>query len=135
MITQLNISNKVELLEYLKIDEILNYVINADILVMVRANNLESKASYPSKLTEFLATANPTISVDVGEISDYLIDGVNAFLVKPGDADALAKKLIYVLDNFKFAQQVGLKGKELTNTIFNYNYQARRMMDFIYSLN
>jgi len=49
--------------------------------------------------------------------------------------DELAAKIEYVLSNFDYAQQVGKKGKELTDTIFNYDYQAKRMLEFIYSLN
>lgn len=131
LITQLDIKNKVELLNYLKRHEIINYITDAYILVMVRGENLESKASYPSKLTEFLATGKPVITVNVGEISDYLTDGKDAFLVKAGDFDALAEKLIFVLENYQFAKEVGINGKELTNTIFNYNFQAKRMIDFI----
>jgi hypothetical protein len=39
-----------------------------------------------------------------------------------------------VLSNYELAKQIGLKGKELTNTVFNYNFQAKRMLEFIYSL-
>jgi glycosyltransferase involved in cell wall biosynthesis len=115
----------------LKREEIVNYINQAHILVLVRKNNLKSQASFPSKLTEFLVTANPVVSVNVGEIPDYLTDGENAFLVKPGDSDALAEKLIFVLENYQFAKEVGLRGKELTNTVFNYKFQAKRMLDFI----
>jgi glycosyltransferase involved in cell wall biosynthesis len=131
LIKELNITTKVELLKYLKREEIVNYINQAHILVLVRKNNTKSQASFPSKLTEFLVTANPVISVNVGEISDYLTDGENAFLVKPGDFDALAEKLIFVLENYQFAKEVGLRGKELTNTVFNYKFQAKRMLDFI----
>jgi glycosyltransferase involved in cell wall biosynthesis len=134
LIAELNIQNKVTLLNYLTREEIITYVSNADILVMVRCNDLRSKASYPSKLTEFLASSVPVISVNVGEISLYLSDGVNAFLVEPENAEALAAKLDYVISNYELAQKVGQKGKELTETIFNYNYQAKRMISFINSL-
>lgn len=135
LIAELNIQSKVQLLGYLKREEIIAYVSHAHILVMVRSNNLEARASYPSKLTEFLASSNPVITVNVGEIPLYLSDGVNAFMVEPGNADALAKKLEYVISNYELAQKVGFKGKELTNTIFNYNFQAKRMLEFIASLN
>lgn len=134
LITELNIQNKVQVLEYLTREEIITYISHADILVMVRSDDLESKASYPSKLTEFLASSKPVISVNVGEISLYLSDGVNAFLVEPQNAEALANKLEYVINNYEFAEKVGLKGKELTATIFNYNYQAKRMIAYINSL-
>ena len=134
LIAELNIQSKVQLLGFLTREEILTYISHADILVMVRSNDLQSKASYPSKLTEFLASSKPVITVNVGEIPLYLSDGVNAFLVEPGNPDALAKKLNYVIRNYELAQKVGQKGKELTDTIFNYNYQVKRMIGFINSL-
>jgi len=134
LIAELNIQSKVQLLGYLKREEIITYITNAYILVMVRSNDLQSKASYPSKLTEFLACSVPVISVNVGEIPFYLSDGVNAFLVEPENTDALAYKLDYVINNYDQAKKVGQKGKELTETIFNYSYQAKRMIVFINSL-
>jgi len=101
---------------------------------MVRAKDLKSQASFPSKLTEFLSTSKPVVTVNVGEISDYLTDGVDAFLVEPENSNLLAEKLDFVLGNYELAKNVGLKGKELTNTIFNYNFQAKRMIGFINSL-
>ena len=135
LILNLNIKLKVKLLDYLTRQEIIRYISHADILVMVRSNDLESQASYPSKLSEFLATSKPVITVNVGEITDYLIDGKNAFLVEPENYDLLAEKLDYVLSNYELSRQVGHEGKELTDTIFNYNYQAKRIIGFINSLN
>ncbi len=134
MINRLNLNSKTHILSYLSRNEIQKYVVHTDLLVMVRSNDLRSQASYPSKLTEFLATSNPVITVNVGEISDFLDDGINAFIVPPGDIDSLAEKLIYVLNNFEVAKQVGVKGKELTESVFNYNFQAKRMIGYIDSI-
>ena len=102
---------------------------------MVRSNNLEAKASFPSKLPEFLASSRPVIAVNVGEVPLYVADGSTIFLVEPEDINALAEKIEYVLANDDLAKAVGMKGKELADTIFNYNYQARRMLGFVHSLN
>lgn len=134
LISDLKIENKVHLLNYLTREEIIQYISHADILVMVRSNDLRSKASYPSKLTEFLASSVPVITMNVGEISSYISDGVNAFLVEPGNVEALTNKLNYVISNYELAKEVGKKGRELTETIFHYNYQAKRMISFINSL-
>lgn len=134
LIVQLNIGGKVKVLEYLKRDEILNYITHAHILVMVRSNNLEALASYPSKLTEYVATEKPVITVNVGEISDYYTDGINAYVVEPENVDALSEKLNQVLNNYEAALKVSAKGKELIMTTFNYNFQAKRMLEFISSV-
>jgi glycosyltransferase involved in cell wall biosynthesis len=134
LIQELKVKSKVKVLDHLTREEVTKYITSADILVMVRSKNLESEASYPSKLTEFLATGRPVVSVNVGEISDYLSDGVNAFLVEPGDVNAMANKLQFIINNYPKAEQVGKKGKALAEGVFNYSYQSKRMIDFINSL-
>ncbi len=134
LIKELKIENNVILLGYLSREEIIKYVAHADVLVMVRANDLLSQASYPSKLTEFLASSNPVISVNVGEISYYIKDAQDAFLIEPGDENALSAKLNYVYDHPAISIQIGKNGRKLTETIFNYKYQAKRMLDFISTL-
>lgn len=134
LISDLGIGDKVELLKYLPREEIIRYILHSDILVMVRGKSLESQASFPSKLIEYLATAKPVITVDVGEIRDYLDDGINAFIVEAGNSKALAEKIDYVLSEYEGALKVGQGGKHLTSTVFNYNYQAKRILSFVETL-
>ena len=134
LIAQLKVDPNARVLDLLPREEITRYITHADALVMVRAKDLESDASYPSKLTEFLSTGNPVVTVAVGEISSYLSDGVHAFLVEPGEPDKMADKLSYIFNNYSLAKEVGLHGKELASGVFNYNFQSKRMIDFINSL-
>ena len=134
LVAELNIENKVHLLQYLSRTEIINYISNSEILIMVRKNDLKAQASYPSKLTEYLTTSVPVITVKVGEIEDYLSDGINVFMVEPENCDALIDKIDFVLNNYELAKSIAIKGKELTNTVFNYNFQAKRLIEKFNSL-
>ena len=107
---------------------------HADVLVMTRSRDLESDASYPSKLTEFLATGKPVVSVNVGEIDNHITDNVHGYLVEPGDIKGLTDKLNLIFNNYEAASLVGKQGKKLTETVFNYNVQAKRILDFINGL-
>ena len=133
-IKSLKIESKVHIIEYLSREEIIQYFINAQILVLVRHSDPFTEASFPCKLTEYLSTGNPVISVMVSEIPKYIEDGENGFLVKPEDALGLSEKLEFVLNNYQFASEVAQRGKELTNSIFNYRYQAKRIIEFIHSI-
>jgi glycosyltransferase involved in cell wall biosynthesis len=104
------------------------------LLVMVRGNDIKAHASFPSKLTEYLATSKPVISVNVGEISRFLTDGVNAYLVEPGNSTQLAEKIDFVLSDYKSAMLTAAKGRQLAETVFNYDYQAKRIIPFVESL-
>jgi glycosyltransferase involved in cell wall biosynthesis len=135
LILDLKISSKVEVLEYLPRTEIVRYIVHSQVLVMVRAKDFETSASFPSKLTEYLSTSKPVLTVNVGEISDYLTDNVNSFIVEPGNQIELAEKMDYILNNYELALEIAKRGKQLTDQVFNYNFQAKRMIEFIYSLN
>lgn len=134
LISDLKMWPRVELLKYLPREEITRYIKHSEVLVMVRGTDLKAQASFPSKIIEYLATAKPVITVNVGEISEYLNDGVNAYLVEGGNSRAIAEKIEFVLSGYDNALKVGQVGKELTYTIFNYNYQAGRILSFIKTL-
>ena len=131
LIRNLDIEQNVLLLEYLPRNEIIRYLTNSKILVMVRGNDMESQASFPSKLAEYLCTSIPVIAVNVGEISRYLTDNMNSFLIEPDNIDQLIKKCDFILDNYAYALKIAEQGKELTSNIFNYNFQTKRMINFL----
>lgn len=133
-VIRLNLDDRVVFLGKMARTDIPVYLNNAEVLVMARPLSIIADAGFPSKLTEYLSTGNPIIATKVGEIPVYLEDNVNAFLSEPDNADAFAEKMEYVLNNYEVAQRVGERGKELTRTIFNYNYQTKRMIAFIKTL-
>jgi len=49
----------------------------------------------------------PVIASDLGGIKDFIQDGVNGLLVAPGDIQALANAIASVLENQKYAHEMG----------------------------
>lgn len=131
---ELNIQNRVCFLGQMERIMVPMYLKNAKVLALSRPSSIIADAGFPSKLTEYLATGNPVVVTKVGEIDKYLTDNKNAFLSQPGSVEAFSDKLAFVLDNYDFAKKVGLNGKELTSTTFNYNIQAGRIIDIMKSL-
>jgi glycosyltransferase involved in cell wall biosynthesis len=134
LVVKLNIDKRVIFLGQLPRTDIPAYLSNAKILALARPESILADAGFPSKLTEYLSTGKPVVVTRVGEIPIYLKDSENAFLSKPGDFNEFAEKLDFVLSNYEVALKVGRNGKELTSTIFNYNFQSKRMIAFIDSL-
>jgi glycosyltransferase involved in cell wall biosynthesis len=62
-------------------------------------------------IIEAMATATPVIGSDVGGIPELIKDGVSGFLIAPGDEQALAEKLRWVLDNPDQARAMGERGR------------------------
>jgi glycosyltransferase involved in cell wall biosynthesis len=133
-VIRLNLANRVVFTGKVHRDEMPNYLCNATVLALARPSGLQSQGGFPTKLGEYLSTGNPVAVTNVGEISRYLADGVNAFISDPDSADAFAEKLDYILSNAALAAQVGLKGREVVFSTFTYKVQAKRIAEFIAQL-
>lgn len=114
-----------------KIPPILN---NASALALARPYNKQSEGGFPTKLGEYLATGNPVIITDSGEIGLFLKDGYNAFIAKPGDIDSFSDKMAEVFNDYPRAVGIGKNGRLLAENEFNYLVQARKLAYFIESL-
>lgn len=116
-------------------EEIPNYLCNATILALAKPTNFITTGGLSSKVAEYLATGNPVVLTKIGDITDYLKDGENAFFSEPNSIGAFAKKLDYVLSNPELARKVGQKGKEVALRYFDFRIQAKRVINFINEIN
>ncbi len=116
-------------------DEMPRYLCHASLLALARPRNLQAQGGFPSKVGEYLATGKPVVLTNVGDIPDYLEDGHSAFIVEPDDEDAFARKLEFVLAHPDVGDRVGLNGRQVALTHFDYRVQAERMKDFLQRLN
>jgi glycosyltransferase involved in cell wall biosynthesis len=134
-VKELSLENKIVFTGRIDRGEIPNYLCNASILVLARPSSLQSHGGFPTKLGEYLSTGNPVIVTKVGEIAQFLTDGENAFLVEPDNVEAFASKMEFVINNPEIAKKVGQKGKDVVLKEFNYKTQARKIIEFIQSIN
>jgi glycosyltransferase involved in cell wall biosynthesis len=134
-IRELKLENDVVFTGRIGRDDMPAYLGNAKILALARPNNKQAEGGFPTKLGEYLATGKPVVVTKVGEITDYLEDGVNAFLAEPDNAKSFAEKLNFALSNSERANQVGANGKKLVYTTFNYKVQAKSLAEFINNIN
>ena len=106
---------------------------NAKILCLARPSSLQSLGGFPTKLGEYLSTANPVIVTAVGEIPNYL-DLTNSYLVEPDNNKLFGETIIKVLDEYTLAKQVALKGKLVAKQNFDCKLQARRLVNYFNSI-
>jgi glycosyltransferase involved in cell wall biosynthesis len=111
--------------------ELPGLLVNAQALALARPDSIQAQGGFPTKLGEYLSTGKPVIITNTGEIGLFLKDGYNAFIAQPGSKESFSKKIREVFDNYPAAVQIGLRGKELIYSEFNYFKQANRLVEFI----
>jgi glycosyltransferase involved in cell wall biosynthesis len=130
-VKKIGIESKVVFTGRVHRDLIPNYLTNAKILALARPISKQSSFGFPTKLGEYLSTGVPVLVTNVGEITDYLTHGKNAFIAKPDDVNDFADKLLSILRNYEEARKIGLAGKSIVISTFNYQVQSKKLFSFI----
>jgi glycosyltransferase involved in cell wall biosynthesis len=128
------ISEKVVFTGKVDISDIPKYLKNASILALARPDSLQAQGGFPTKLGEYLATKNPAVITDVGEIGNYLKDGESAYIAEPGSVKSFADKLKECAGDPVRSKKIGLNGFKVAFENFHYLNQAEKIDGFIKSL-
>lgn len=104
---------------------------NATALVLARPLNIQSQYGFPTKLGEYLLTANPVVVTKVGELELYLTDKKSCIFAEPDNPEDLAKQLQWVFQHRELALEIGLRGKDVALQSFNYLIEAKKIAQIL----
>ena len=111
LIIDKKLCSEVQLKGLIKFSRVPIILQSSDLLVSSQPNSFRAKGGFPTKLGEYLLSGKPVLFTDVGEISEYLIDGVNGFLV-PADSPSLyAEKILFIKNNINSSKLIGENGR------------------------
>lgn len=91
-------------------------------LLMPLWDDDRSVARIPNKMPEYLASGRPVVAGNIGDLTEILTDGVNAYLAEPGNEREFADRMIAVLENPGRATQIGASGRE--SCVAHLDYRA-----------
>jgi len=79
----------------------------------------------PVSAIEALAAGRPVVANRVGGVPDVVRDGVDGFLVEPGDVGELAERLALLARDRELREQMGAAGRERVVS----RYSVERLVD------
>lgn len=107
---------------------------NAGAFLLLRGGDLESRASSPTRLPEFLESGRPVItsrSVDV-DTESRCVHRRNAWLLPEGHApEELAGAICHLADNWDERVRIGRAGRELAGREYGYRRQGELLKRFL----
>ena len=104
---------------------------NASALALARPDSLQAQNGFPTKLGEYLLTANPVVVTKVGDIPLFLRDGESALLAETGNSQEFADKLCWALENPTESATIGMNGREVALSNFNALLETQKIIKYI----
>lgn len=134
LIKNFNLEQKVLLLGGKSREEIPSFLGSASLLILARPESKQAEGGFPTKLGEYLMSGNPVIVTSVGEISSYLENNKDAYIINPGDIEDLARSIKIVLNDPIKAEKIGKEGVKTAILNFDYRSHSKKLDVFFKSL-
>jgi glycosyltransferase involved in cell wall biosynthesis len=82
----------------------------------------------PMALLEAMAYGMPTIATRVGAVPEAVTDGVEGFLIEPGDVEALADRMLRLAANPDLRRRMGEAARRRAEAEFGIDLMVERIM-------
>lgn len=127
LIIENNVQDKVKIKGWISGDKKDEVFRCSDIYILPSYNE-----GLPMSILEAMAYALPVISTPVGGTPETVEEGVNGFLIHPGDAKALAEKIDLLAGDKELREKMGLASYKIAKEKFDINVimsQLREIYD------
>lgn len=106
------------------------YISAADVAIACFEDNDLTRCKSPLKIVEYMACGKAIVATDVGEVKKML--GGCGVLVKPGDAESLARGIIRLLNNTKLRSIKGKKALKRAIKYYHWGVTADSLLNAYY---
>lgn len=110
---ELGVAHRITFAGLIPNDRIPQYMALMDILV--HASLREGLAKV---LPQALLAGKPVVSFDVDGASEIIVDKTTGLLIPPENVDALARSVIYLMENKAEANMMAIRGRKLAQSLF-----------------
>lgn len=114
LVAENNLQSKVKIMGWVSGEEKEKIIQNSDIYILPSYNE-----GLPMSILEAMAYGLPIISTPVGGTPEAVEDGVNGFLILPGDTKALAEKIEILANNEPLMEKMGQESYRIAQEKFD----------------
>ncbi len=111
-------------------EKIPTYLASSDVYISMSLSDSGLSAS----TAEAMACGVPVITSDVGDVDVWIENGKNGFIVKKGDDNALAEKIIELFRDDLLKSDIGHKGREIIEEKQDYFKEMDKIEQIYYKL-
>ena len=111
-------------------EEVIQHLLHSDFQIFLRERNLSNMAGFPTKFAESISSKTLVLTNDTSNLTDYLENGKNGYLLNIENEQKLLESLKKVLSiPVKDIRQLR---NEMDYTIFDYRRYVPQMKQFMH---
>lgn len=122
LINDNNLSQKVKIKGWISGSQKEEVFQNSDVLILPSYHE-----GLPMSILEAMSYGLPIISTPVGGIPEAVEDGVNGFLIQPGDSKALAEKIDLLANDKELREKMGRESYKIAKEKFDINVIIKQL--------
>jgi len=135
LIEKKRLNDQVVIRSKLPFEELIHEYQGALALLIPLRTKMQDTARFPHKIAEYVATARPIITGNVGELRNYFSANENAYIANDYSIHNYAELMEQVISEKMLANIIGQRGRELGIENFHYSNYGRKILNFINALN
>ena len=123
--------SQIKYLGFVTDEKLIELMSTSDVLAMTRNNSRFSNYGFPFKLTEYLSTGNIVLATNVSDISIYLENRKNAFVVSPENSVEITNAIKYIVEHPKESLEIANKGLNTMKDNFSISVVGKKFISFL----
>lgn len=128
---RLGISDNVVFTGLVELPRVKQLLSECQILAITRPSTVQTKAGFPTKLGEYLATGKPVLATDFGDMRKYFTDGTDIIMAKCSNPISIADKIKWMLLNPYELSNIAEHGYIRGGEILEYRKSIARILDLL----
>lgn len=125
LISEYGAQNRVFLKGRVDYEQVPAILAGATLLVTAQPNTKRAEGGFPTKMGEYMMTGVPMIVTDVGEITHYVTDKKDCYIVSPESPHEYAETLRYALTHKDESKQMAMRAYEKAY----HNYSSKKVAE------
>lgn len=131
LIAERGLGDRVKLHGTVSGEEHMRLLQEADVFVQHSMNYNHWLEGFGVSIAEASACGLPVVTTRSGGIGDQIVDGLNGFLVEPGDVGAMAGAMLQLARDPALRRKLGAAGRERVVRLFDTDTQTRSLEDLL----
>lgn len=133
LVRQFGLENRVYFSGEVNRGEYVNYLVNAELMMVAKPIGSYYGGGLSSKIIEYLFSGNPVLMVASDDYVNYLTHEDNVYFVQDNQPETMANAISKLFINDDLRNKIAQNGKSYAMTHFNYHVLTGDILKYIYS--